>query len=74
MDMFNSGFSPKEAKLKYLDADYVVLSPGTFVRCAITGTPIQIDDLKYWSVDRQEAYKDAETAYKAYRRDLGLDD
>jgi hypothetical protein len=48
-----------EAKIRYLDADFQVLSPGAFVRCAVTGTPIPIDELKYWSVARQEAYVDA---------------
>ena len=48
----------------YLDADYQVLSPGTFVRCAVTGKPIPLDELKYWSVQRQEPYVDAETSLK----------
>jgi hypothetical protein len=26
------------------------------VRCAITGASIPLDELKYWSVDLQEAY------------------
>jgi hypothetical protein len=26
------------------------------VRCAVTGVPIPLDELKYWSVERQEAY------------------
>jgi hypothetical protein len=26
------------------------------VRCAVTGEPIALDELKYWSVERQEAY------------------
>ncbi|MBL4696492.1 MAG: DUF2093 domain-containing protein [Rhizobiaceae bacterium] len=54
-----------EAKLKYLDGDYQVISPGSFVRCAITGTPISLDDLKYWSVARQEAYLDVHASLKA---------
>ena len=53
-----------EAKIRYLDADYQVLSPGTFVRCAVTGKPIPLDELKYWSVKRQEAYTDAEISLK----------
>ena len=53
-----------EAKIRYLDADYQVLSPGTFVRCAVTGKPIPLDELKYWSVKRQEAYIDAEISLK----------
>src|ERR1043166_8116513 len=45
-----------EAELKYLDGDFRVLRPGAFVRCAVTGTPIPLEELKYWSVDLQEAY------------------
>ncbi len=45
-----------EAELKFLDGDFRVIKPGAFVRCAITGVPIPLDELKYWSVDRQEAY------------------
>ena len=29
----------REAKLRYLPGDYMILSPGAFVRCAVTGTP-----------------------------------
>ena len=45
-----------EAEVKYLDGDFRVLRPGAFVRCAVTGTPIPLEELKYWSVDLQEAY------------------
>jgi hypothetical protein len=45
-----------EAKLQYLDGDFRVIAPGTFVRCAVSGEPIPLDELRYWSVDRQEAY------------------
>jgi hypothetical protein len=70
MNIFDSGFSAQEAKIRYLDADFVITRPGSFVRCAITGKPIQVDDLKYWNVDRQEAYVDASAAFEAYLRDL----
>ena len=49
----------REARLKYLDADYQILREGEFVRCAVTGDPISLDDLRYWSVDKQVAYKSA---------------
>jgi hypothetical protein len=26
------------------------------VRCAVTGVPIPLEELKYWNVDLQEAY------------------
>jgi hypothetical protein len=45
-----------EAKIEYLDGDFRVLSPGSFVICAVTGEHIPLEDLKYWSVDKQEAY------------------
>ena len=45
-----------EAELKYLDGDFRIVRPGAFVRCAVTGLPIPLEELKYWSVDLQEAY------------------
>lgn len=45
-----------EAQLQYLDGDFRVISPGTYVRCAVTDARIPLDELKYWSVDLQEAY------------------
>ncbi|MFK8252445.1 DUF2093 domain-containing protein [Ancylobacter terrae] len=45
-----------EAEVRYLDGDFRVVRPGTFVRCAVTGQPIPLDELRYWSVDLQEAY------------------
>ncbi len=71
MNILDQGFSPSEAKIRYLDADYVVVKPGTFVRCAITGKAIPIEELAYWSVDRQEAYADAQAAFTAYQRSIG---
>jgi len=68
MNLLDPDFSPGEAKLRYLDADFLVITPGTFVRCAISGQVIKIDDLKYWNVDRQEAYVDADAAMKAYQK------
>ena len=45
-----------EAKIEYLDGDFRVVRPGAFVRCAVTGELIPLDEIRYWSVDRQEAY------------------
>ncbi|MBZ9703971.1 MULTISPECIES: DUF2093 domain-containing protein [unclassified Mesorhizobium] len=49
----------KEARIRYLDGDFQVTSPGAFVRCAVTGESIPLDELKYWSVERQEPYINA---------------
>lgn len=62
--MLNRGDRPppigNEAEVKYLDGDFRVVQPGAFVRCAVTGVPIPLEELKYWSVDRQEAYASPE--------------
>jgi hypothetical protein len=51
-----------EAKLRYLDGEYEVISPGGYVVCAVTGTQIPLDALRYWSVDLQEAYASPDVA------------
>ena len=57
LNRLSSGRPPDgEAEIRYLDGDFRVVRPGTFVRCAVTGQPIILDDLKYWSVAYQEAY------------------
>ncbi len=56
----------REAKLKFLDADYQVLREGDFVRCGVTGDPISLDNLRYWSVDKQIAYKSAQISYSDF--------
>ena len=48
-----------EARIRYLDGDFQILAPGAFVRCAVTGESIPLDELKYWSVARQEPYANA---------------
>jgi len=49
-----------EAEIRYLDGEFRIVRPGGFVRCAVTGQTIPLDELRYWSVDLQEAYADAE--------------
>ena len=56
-----------EARLRYLDGDFQILTPGAFVRCAVTGLEIRLDELKYWSVARQEAYVDAAASLKRFQ-------
>ncbi len=46
----------KLAKLKYLPNNFNVLEPGDYVICAISGKKIMLEKLKYWNVDKQEAY------------------
>lgn len=62
------GHGSGEAKVRYLDADFQVIAPGSHVRCAMTGDIIPLDELKYWSVARQEAYTDVNASLEADRR------
>ena len=50
------------ATLIYGPNGFRVVRPGRFVACAVTGEPIPLEELRYWSVDRQEAYASAEIA------------
>jgi hypothetical protein len=43
-----------------------VVTPGAFVRCAVTGRAIPLDELRYWSVELQEPYVDAATSLQRY--------
>ena len=62
------GSGSREAKIRYLDGDFQILLPGGFVTCVISGKQIPIDELKYWSVDRQEPYADAAASLEADRK------
>lgn len=53
------------AKLNYLANGFRVLVPGDHVVCAISGAPIALDELRYWSVVRQQPYVGAVEATKA---------
>jgi hypothetical protein len=56
-----------EAKLRYFDGEFQVVIPGDFVRCAVSGKSISLADLRYWSVELQEAYATAEIAFARHR-------
>ena len=58
----------REARIHYLAGTFRLLSAGDFVRCAETQVSIPLDELRYWSVDRQEAYVDAPASLAAERR------
>jgi len=53
---------PGLAKVSYGDGEFRVLMPGSFVLCAVTGARIPLEELRYWSVVRQEAYANAVVA------------
>jgi len=65
--MLMSG-SGAPARVRYLPGTFRVLSNGDHVVCAVTGARIPLHDLKYWSVERQEPYVDADASLKGERR------
>jgi hypothetical protein len=56
-----------EARLRYAHMEFQVVLPGDYVRCAVTGNRIPLTELRYWNVDRQEAYSSAAVAFQRYR-------
>ena len=58
-----------EAEVRYLDGDFRVVRPGAYVRCAVTGQAIPLEELKYWSVELQEAYASPEAVLQRHRQD-----
>lgn len=57
--------SSRTARLAYGPNGFRMLAAGDHVLCASSGVPIALDDLRYWSVDRQEAYATAQLATAA---------
>ena len=53
------------ARLHYMANGFRVLTPGDHVACAGSGHRIALEDLRYWSVERQEAYATAAAAAEA---------
>lgn len=54
-----------EADLLYAATMFQVVRPGRWVTCSVTGERIALGELRYWSVDRQEAYVDAGASLQA---------
>lgn len=55
----------RPARLHYMANGFRVLSTGDHVVCAVSGERIALEDLRYWSVARQEPYATPELAMKA---------
>lgn len=55
----------RAARIHYLPGSFRLLTDGDHVICAVTGAHIPLHELRYWSVERQEAYVDAEASLKA---------
>ncbi len=69
MHKFNNRLAASgEAEVLYSGGDYLVRKPGAFVRCAVSGKAIRLENLRYWSVAHQEAYSSPEAALEAEMR------
>ncbi len=58
----------RAARVHYLAGTFRLLTDGDHVVCAVTGAHIPLHELRYWSVDRQEAYVDAAASLEAEQK------
>ena len=58
----DAGAASVEARLRYGPGRFEVIAPGAYVICAATDARIAREDLRYWSVEDQEAYASAAAA------------
>ena len=70
MQQVGQDIGGREARLRYGDGDFEVQRHGDYVVCAVTGRRVPLDQLRYWSVTRQEPYADAAAANEAHGRAL----
>jgi hypothetical protein len=67
MNRLEKDFGPAGlAQIEFRHGEYRVIVPGSYVLCAVTGQRIPLQDLRYWNVERQEAYASPLAAAKRY--------
>jgi hypothetical protein len=57
--------SKQPARVYFMANGFRLLSAGDHVLCAVTGQPIALNELRYWSVVKQEPYASAEISTRA---------
>ncbi|MDP4871871.1 MAG: DUF2093 domain-containing protein [Sphingorhabdus sp.] len=55
----------KVARLHYMANSFRMLTAGDHVVCAETGQAIPLEELRYWSVVKQEPYVSADASVRA---------
>ena len=55
----------KLARLHFMANGFRMLTTGDHVVCAVTGQTIPLEELRYWSVVKQEPYASAEASARA---------
>ena len=68
----NKFLDNKIAVLKYNHGEFDVVHDGQYVLCSIIVKKIDINEIKYWSVEKQEVYESAEIALLAHKRSIDL--
>jgi hypothetical protein len=63
-----------EAEVRFLDGEFQIVKTGDFVRCAVSGKKIALPDLRYWSVELQEAYASADISLQRHLETHPCDD
>jgi hypothetical protein len=56
MNAHDRNLDSSEAVVHYGDGEFVLIKPGRYVVCAVSGKRIDLEALRYWSPDLQEAY------------------
>ena len=57
-----------EAVVHYGDGEFVLMKPGRFVVCAVSGKQVPLEALRYWSPVLQEAYAGPQEALARWRQ------
>ena len=57
----------KEAKIFYGDGHFEIMVPGDYVICAVTARRIHLNQLKYWSREKQEPYISCEVSFQKHQ-------
>ncbi|MEE9433289.1 MAG: DUF2093 domain-containing protein [Sphingorhabdus sp.] len=55
----------RAAKAHFMPNGFRLLSNGDHVLCAVTREKIMLEDLRYWSVEKQQAYSSAQISTQA---------
>ena len=54
--MYKLKMIKKLAKIKYLPNNFQIIEEGDYVKCAVSGKKIRLENLTYWNVELQEPY------------------
>lgn len=56
------------ASVHYGDGEFVVMKPGRYVICAVSGRKVSLETLRYWSAELQEPYAGPEEALQRWKQ------